>query len=415
VFTASRPRRVWIAWTALVVGALGSTAAWPASKTTRATGFQRGDAPGRFAQILRVIRDSNAPELIGTRVWSSLVAQHREAVVSCTTHGAFAAAVNRLIDDSSVSHFHYYTDDDWQYWHLQSTFGDEGARTELEHVGIIPDEIDNRWFARGILEGSPAAGLDIRVGDEILTVDGLPYSPVASFRHRAGAPVTIRLDRRPGQTHEVEAIPVKESLYKAMQRAIIESISTVEHEGFRFAYLHGWTLLGQGREYDQLADLQGRVDGLLLDYRDGLGGTWHAAQRFLVGDDDDLAGDVPPRWIKPVVILTGEGTRSAKEIVVHKVKKARRAPLVGDSTPGHVVSVGALRQIGDDGLLMLPGQRFALEGKPTEPDYAVQRDIRHCAGADPQMDFAKKLLARMAREQRQLAKSQPAAARNGAN
>ena len=41
---------------------------------------------------------------------------------------------------------------------------------------------------------------------------------------------------------------------------------------------------------------------------------------------------------------------------------------------------------------MLPGTRFDLEGKPTQPDYPVPRDIRYSAGADPQMDFAKKLL-----------------------
>jgi C-terminal processing protease CtpA/Prc len=93
------------------------------------------------------------------------------------------------------------------------------------------------------------------------------------------------------------------------------------------------------------------------------------------------------------VILIADGTRSAKEIVVDAVQTAERAPLVGTPTPGEVTSVGAIRRVGRDGLLMLPGQTFSLEGNPTKPDYPVSRDIRHCAGADPQLRKAKQVLA----------------------
>lgn len=365
--------------------------------------LQAGQAASRLGEILRKVKSSNAPELIGKARWSALVAEHREAIEACTTHETFAAAVNRLITDSGISHFRYYTDDDWAYWHLHGAFGSEGPESEIAHVGIFPQEIDGRWFVRGVLEDSPAEGLDIRVGDELVSVDGMPFEPVRSFRGRAGRPLTLTLRRRPGQEFDVQVVPTMESLHQATQRAVVQSISRIEHEGFTFAYMHGWTLLGQGREYDRLAELQGDVDGLILDYRDGFGGTWMAAERFLVGNpSDDGHPGVPPRWIKPVVILIGDGTRSAKEIVVHRVQRARRAPLVGEPTPGHVTSVGGLKQIGRDGLLMLPGHRFQLEGKPTQPDYPIARKLRYAAGADPQMDFARKLIARMAREQQRV-------------
>lgn len=160
------------------------------------------------------------------------------------------------------------------------------------------------------------------------------------------------------------------------------------------AYLHGWTLLGDGAEYDDLAELQPTADGLLLDYRDGFGGSWHNALGFLLGEDRGDDGErIHPRWGKPVVILTADGTRSAKEIVVDAVKRRRRAPLVGESTPGHVTSVGSVRRVGDDAILMLPGLRFRLEGTRTTPDYAVGRSIPYCGGADPQMRMAREVLA----------------------
>ncbi len=365
--------------------------------------FRAAASAPRFSLILEHVRQSNAPELIGSRRWGALVAQHREAIESSTTHESFAAAVNRLIDDSGISHFHYYTDDQWEYWHLQSTFGQDADGNTLEHVGIIPQLIEGRWFVRGVLEGSVASGLDVRVGDELVSADGISYEPVAAFRGTAGVPVKLRLQRRPGLFVNVEVTPVSESLYRAMQRAVHESIATIAGDGFKFAYMHAWTLLGRGEEYDVLVQMQESVDGLLLDYRDGLGGNWVAAERFLLGEEDDQAGlSHPPRWTKPVVILTADGTRSAKEIVVHKVKRARRAPLVGEPTPGHVISVGGIQEIGDDGLLMLPGQRFSLEGKPTEPDYPVKREIRFSAGSDPQLGFAKTLLLRLVKEQSRL-------------
>ncbi len=354
----------------------------------------------RFADIESQIVGSNAMFLAGEGKVRNLLARHRETIESCSTHSSFAQAVNRLIGDIGLSHFHYYTDEDWQYWHLRSYSADDSSEHQVEHAGIIPQKLGTHWFVRGILEGSPADGKGLRLGDQLLSVDGAPYSPVKAFRGTAGRPVKVRVRRGPDRIHEVTLVPKKESLYAAMQRAIRESIDTVRHDEHTFAYLHGWTLLGEGREFARLLAMQDDVDGLLLDYRDGFGGTWHRAELFLLGDSDKPVSVPDHTWTKPVVILTGEGTRSAKEIVMHAVKKAQRAPLVGEPTPGHVISVGEIAEIGDDGLLMLPGYRFdGMEGNPVLPDFLIPRDIRYCGGEDVQMDFAKDLLGSLIRRE----------------
>ncbi|MCH7704922.1 MAG: hypothetical protein IIB61_07410, partial [Planctomycetes bacterium] len=118
-------------------------------------------------------------------------------------------------------------------------------------------------------------------------------------------------------------------------------------------------------------------------------------------------------WKKPVVTLIADGTRSAKELVVYAAKKAGITTLVGTPTPGAVTAVGGIVDIGEDAMLLLPGFKFELEGKPTLPDHHIERDLPYCAGADPQLDLAKELLAKRIRKAN--AAREPEAATVGAD
>ena len=94
----------------------------------------------------------------------------------------------------------------------------------------------------------------------------------------------------------------------------------------------------------------------------------------------------------PVWAQDQPASEEQEEIVVDAVKSAGRAPLIGVPTPGEVTTVGAVKRVGSDALLMLPGTRLALEGKPTQPDYLVPRELRYSAGADPQLESAELIL-----------------------
>jgi carboxyl-terminal processing protease len=356
----------------------------------------RSQAARRFERILQNIEDSSTLDLVGEEVWSSLVARHKPEIESAHTHRAFARAVNNLFDACGSSHFEYFTHDDFSYWHLLSAFKMDGRESRVEHAGLFAQRTDARWFVRGIFEGSPADGSGIRAGDELLSVDGVPYRPIASFQGKAGRPVIVKVRRRPGLTYNLQVTPVKESLHEALIRAMHESIKVIQHDGFLLAYMHGWVLLGPGDEYDALLRLQPVVDGLLLDYRDGFGGRADVARRFLAGNKTKGAKSYrSPRWSKPAVVLIADGTRSAKELVVAAARDYDHVTLLGTPTPGQVTSVGRLVPIGDDGLLMLPGYRFPQEGKQTLPEIRVDRDIRYSAGADPQLQAAKDALVSM--------------------
>ncbi len=354
------------------------------------------DVRARLERIVELIEASNTPNLIGQERWSKLLALHRPRIEQASSHRRFAEAVNALLKASGVSHFSYFTRDEWLYWHLVSTFDRGGPDTQVAHIGLFPQRIGARWFVRGILQGSVADATDIRVGDELLHVDGRPFSPIRSFEGKEGQPVQLRLRRKPGLIYNIVVIPVKESLHEAVQRAVVRSVRTVQYMGYRYAYLHGWTLLGDAREYWKLLEMQDEVDGLLLDYRDGVGGYAGRGYGFLFGPLGEHR-----HWTKPAVILIADGTRSAKELLVREAQRRGRAPLVGTPTPGHVTTIAGLRRVGKDGLLMLPGRRMELEGRPTRPDYPVKRDIRYCAGTDPQFERAKEILAAQIRASRE--------------
>lgn len=361
--------------------------------------FPQVGAGARINQIDRLVRSSEVPNLIGEGRWDALLLESRAGIRKAGSHREFTDSVNELLISTGISHLKYYSDESWSYWHLRSTFGADSPDVRVAHIGVFPEKIEGRWFVRGVLEGSVASSTRIRVGDELVSVDGKPFSPIRAFVGKDGKPTNVRLRGRPELTYSIVIIPVKESLYRVLQDAVLHSIQVISYDGLKMAYVHAWTVLGNGTEYERLADMQGEVDGLLLDYRDGYGGTWDTAIEFLLGGRQ---GRRPrrwsPRWSKDVVILIDDGTRSAKELIVDAAKRAKRAPLVGEPTPGHVTTVGSVPRIGGDGLLMLPGQRFALEGHPTKPDYHVVRDIRYCAGADPQMRKAKRVLANLIRD-----------------
>jgi len=367
-----------------------ATAAAKIHPSVQSDAFTRDDAARRLQRFLELVDDSSAPKLIGKKRWQELVASHHPDILAAASHEEFARRINALIEAGGVSHFHYFPDSSWHYWHMCSCFGDP-EKFRVAHVGVFPQRFDGRWFARGIFEGSPADRAGFLVGDELVLVDGEPYRPIQSFEGKGGSSVVVRVQRRPGEFVDLTVTPVVEPLYEAMERAIIKSIDRLEHDGFRFAYVHGWTLLGKTPEHRRLLELEAEVDGLLVDYRDGFGGHWGSARRFLVGNKSSQ----PPAdtWRKPVVILTADGTRSAKEIVVHTVRRRARAPLVGLPTPGHVISVGGVRRIAEDAIVMLPGKRFRLEGRPTMPDFLVARSIPYAAGEDVQLEAAKAVLA----------------------
>ena len=115
----------------------------------------------------------------------------------------------RLLSELNTSHTALYTPDDYQYYILLDALawglGDGRSRVQVvlgkrtgtfyPGIGAFTRQVEDRHFVDAILEGSPAERAGLKYGDEILTVDAMPYSPIAAFGGKIGATVELEIRR----------------------------------------------------------------------------------------------------------------------------------------------------------------------------------------------------------------------------
>ena len=250
------------------------------------------------------------------------------------------------------------------------------------------------------------------MGDRVMSVDGEPFHPIRSFAGRAGQPVRISVERRPGGTLDLTATPVLLDGRSMFEDAMRASARVIEHDGARIGYIRPWSYAGQAYQdilmgellYGSLAD----ADALVLDIRGGWGGASPVYLNFFTDRvmgftsirRDGTAVRFSSGWAKPVVLLVDDGSRSGKELLAHGFRTLGIGPIVGETTAGAVVS-GMLNALSDGSLLYVAvadatvgGER--LEGRGVAPDIEVPFDPAYAAGADPQLDRAVAVAAGLA-------------------
>ena len=329
-------------------------------------------------------------------------------------------AVDFVLGSLQTSHTARYTPDDVDYYELMDVFRfavRDGVRrlfppdgdVRYEGIGMATSRIDGATFATDVYDGSAADRAGLMAGDEILAVDGLPFSEIASFKDRTGKTVTLAVRRaRNAEPIEVPVTVAKLQATRALLDGIANSAEIVERDGFRIGYLRLWSYTA--RETAEVIDraLAGplaEADGLVLDLRCRWGGAPSDAADTFVGGAPDVtmvsrnrAADLANvRWRKPLVAIIDEGTRSGMEILAYGLK-TNGVKMVGAKTAGAVVA-GRGYMLPDDSLMILAvadvfvdGAR--LEGVGVAPDIAVPFDVRYAGGADPQREAA---FAEMAR------------------
>lgn len=338
-------------------------------------------------------------------------------------------AIDFALASLETSHTARYTPDDLDYYELMDVFryavrdgvrrlyGREGV--VYEGVGMATARNDGATFVTDVYDGAAADRAGLLVGDEIVSVDGQPYSEIGSFQGKAGQKAALLVRReRDGNlvSRDVDVAPLHPS--RTLLGAIRDSAEVVDAGGFRIGYLRLWAYTeGNARNVIEqaLAGPLAEADGLVLDLRSRWGGAPADAADSFVGGAPDMTMTgrdggvevITARWRKPVVAIIDEGTRSGMEILAYALK-ANGVKLVGANTARAVVA-GRGYMLPDDSLLVLAvadvhvdGTR--LEGVGVAPDIAVPFDIRYAAGADPQRDAA---VAEMVRSLTSATRSEP--------
>jgi carboxyl-terminal processing protease len=287
----------------------------------------------------------------------------------------------------------------------------ELSNRDYPTLGLGLVRLDDRYFVAWVLEGGPADRAGIRRWDRIVEVDGvsvgrsprldwrsddahLPDPPSYTLVVDRGEAVTLLVERSVGRgfRRSIEVEP-----YSAF-RAARASVRSYDHRGRRIGYLHLRYMHFSGAGKLLADSIKGPFadhDGLILDLR-GRGGSTLTVTTLL-----SVLGWAKRNWGRPIVVLVDRGTRSAKEILAHEIRKQGLGRIVGETTAGAVIPA-TFEAVGHGMVLMYPAFSLGdytrdLEGKGVRPDLEVADSGPYSAGADPILDAALRTMVPPAR------------------
>jgi carboxyl-terminal processing protease len=341
--------------------------------------------------------------------WRKKAAEARQGILDAPSLEEAVRRINRLLNDLNTSHTALLTPDDPDYYVLGSVFGRKDA---VAGIGIYSHRIDGHDFVDLLLEGSAADRAGLKVGDEIVAVDGEPFHPVRSFRGKAGRAAAVALRRLPKGPVEAVQVGVEDiQPLKAFNDATVASARVIEWHGRRVGYVHIWASLAESEDalrtaLKRVGFRSGRqtppeLDGMIVDMRGKIGGLLSTVPRYLELIDPRgpqvLADNGTTRIGREsmrgrTAVLIDRHTRSAAEVFVHSYKRERLGPLIGTRTAG-AVSAGRLYDLPGGHRLYLATTGLTIDGDVLEglgvaPDINVERPIPYAGGADPVLDAA---------------------------
>ncbi|WP_300674789.1 S41 family peptidase [Desulfoluna sp.] len=347
------------------------------------------------------------------RSFPAIRARYRAKLSRTDSPQTFSSLVNAMLGELGASHTYYLTPEDMEYYYLAAVFSkmpeigalfsDKGVLYPT--VGIFTERVKDRVHVVSVLAGGAAEKAGILKGDEIFSVNGGPYTPVAALRPLVGTDAVFEV-RREGESAPFQVMmkPVLVNPKEEMLEAQKSSTRVIEKAGRRIGYVHMYSYAGEGyhRElinslvWGQLKD----ADALIIDLRYGLGGAWPYYlnifnQNIPVLEMIDREGNrnrVDSQWRKPAVYLVNGFTRSGKELLAFGAQKYGLATVIGERTPGMSLG-GRLFPLSNKDLLFLAVQGCRidgvnLEGVGVKPDIEVPFDVPYCSGQDAQLEKA---------------------------
>lgn len=349
--------------------------------------------------LLREIWDFGArnvyPNTLAERFDPITLKQLEESLIS-DDKIALADVLNPFLDSLGVSHTRFYDRRHQGYYLLRSLFStrDIGA-PQLYTIGVQLND-ENPGLVQAVLEGSPAAAVNLRRGDRIVAVDGVPFESLLQWQQ--AVPVRLEIETESG-VRQVRLKPILQSFHRALAKATEASKREIRCRDRRIGYLHLWS--GTNDVFldalkDAIAEAKAsRLDAFVLDLRDGYGGAWWPYLDPFYPDRTDYftfktfgpAGESdtnraepkinPGAWRGPVAAIINGGTRSGKESLAFQFRRSGRAKLFGTATNGAFTSgLGVFAERDADYILFLAVSELRLDGTVIEgvgvsPDVVV--------------------------------------------
>ncbi len=321
--------------------------------------------------------------------WPARAAHHRAAVICNASDREIAAHANALLAELRASHTAVYTKADIDYWGLNALFSSNPADYQLNFSGIWPEQRAGRWYAKYVLEDSPAARAGITPGDRLLSLNDKPFTPL----EWSNAPAAVRISSNGITRRTVQVTPDTTTVMQAFIDATKASRRTLDVGNERVGYFHLWTARDVIlHELDAAlgAFEAAHVAALVLDLRGGYGGT---SLDYLVP-----LRSRPHLMSIPRYFLIDDGVRSGKEMLAATIRKEKLGVLVGSRTAGAFLGAVPVRLFDNRYLLVVAAFGGTLpdlppiEGVGVSPDIAVPACRERCGGRDPQLAKALSML-----------------------
>lgn len=337
----------------------------------------------------QIIKDHLA-ELDRTEQLATMSERMITAVKNANSPREAYEGINQVIDDIGISHTAFVPRE--TYLQLTSTNSGEIG------LALRRFEIDGKegYYVVDIKPGSAAYQQAILIGDKIEAINGVEIERsrrliLAGEEQRYEVfGVAAERDESVNFTikHSSDS-PALDTVLTAtrtvsLQDSVLSSAEIIETNDREFAYIRLWNLMSVRANIELkklLADKFANSDALLLDLR-GRGGTLSAV----------LAVEKTIRELDiPVVAITDELTRSAKELLSFRLKKHANVIVIGERTCG-AVTAARFTTLPSGNALMFPAQssealsRYTegviLEGNGVEPDKSINFYEPFCNGRD---------------------------------
>lgn len=372
-----------------------------------------------LADVDKIIRERFYSAKLANEVWPQAREKHRAAIEHSRDLKELADNINAALKELHSSHTQFVTINDETYYFLLSLFfrGRKDIEIpEMAFTGAITGGVDCAYNqVRYVLDASPAQESGLKIGDEIVSVDGKPFAGQLSFEGKEKQKVQLQIKRQ-GQELMLQITPVSTRAYPRYVNATLKSVRVVQHPEGKIGYIHLWT--GGDQSHDAWEEaLQSEqvqsTDALILDFRDGYGGNSlddldffyrspKAYPNFLTHNRKGKENTWHMYYDKPIVALINGGVRSGKELLSYSLKTSGRGKLVGEKTAGSVLA-GSVFPLGGKAALYCAVASgtingISLEGNGIEPDVEVKTTPAERGVKDLQYAEAERLLREQLRD-----------------
>ncbi|BAY89122.1 MULTISPECIES: S41 family peptidase [unclassified Tolypothrix] len=374
-----------------------------------------------FEQVWQTVNDNFYDPQFNGVDWPAIKKQYQPQLIKAESSKDVAFLINQMLAQLKSSHTRFYTQDEPAYYQLLGIFLAHSpelkkqlkqflptGKVEYTDIGLFTKDINGKIFISSILDDSPAVKAGLKVGDQILSVDGHSYQPIKSFAGKAGQAVKMLIQRSPEASSQQE-IAVVPKIYDASTmflQAQTASVELIEVAGKKVGYIHIWSNAADPYQ-QQLQDelIYGRLknaDALVLDLRDGWGGGDISYLNIFSAKHNLSLTSIPRsgrsytynyQWKKPVVMLVNENSRSSKEIIAFGFQQNKMGLVLGTQTAKAVLGGrpylmrdGSLLYVAVTNVLVNGNQR--LEGKGVVPDINISFPLEYAQGVDPQKQKA---------------------------